>query len=166
MTGSFIFKQKTADEMRISDWSSDGALPISSPACGRRWRAATDEGGERSELLLLFFLPDNRNAKIKSFRAVTARVTFLCVCKETWRKETHPAFAPGALHRVRGAGGIFRGASCPRGKRRTSLCGALRVLSAASAATEGPRLARSKATAKRSTPCRSGGSRELLLLIL
>src|SRR3546814_3359196 len=110
----FVFKQKTAYEVRISDWSSD--------VC------TSDLGGERSELLLLFFLPDNRNAKIKSFRAVTARVTFLCVCKETWRKETHPAFAPGALHRVRGAGGIFRGASCPRGKRRTSLCGALRVL--------------------------------------
>src|SRR3546814_8629098 len=25
----FLFKQKTAYEMRISDWSSDGALPIS-----------------------------------------------------------------------------------------------------------------------------------------
>src|SRR3546814_3346499 len=25
---SFFFKQKTAYEMRISDWSSDGALPI------------------------------------------------------------------------------------------------------------------------------------------
>src|SRR3546814_6609304 len=27
----FCFKQKTAYEMRISDWSSDGALPISGP---------------------------------------------------------------------------------------------------------------------------------------
>jgi len=25
---------------------------------------------------------------IKSFRAVTARATFLCLCKETWRKES------------------------------------------------------------------------------
>src|SRR3546814_1594663 len=32
----FFFKQKTAYEMRISDWSSDGALPISSH--GRRSR--------------------------------------------------------------------------------------------------------------------------------
>src|SRR3546814_2169167 len=31
---------------------------------------------------------------------------------------------------------LFR-SSCPRGKRRTSMCGALRVLSAGSAATEG-----------------------------
>src|SRR3546814_1169598 len=28
----FLFKQKTAYEMRISDWSSDGALPISQRA--------------------------------------------------------------------------------------------------------------------------------------
>src|SRR3546814_8494770 len=30
----FFFKQKTAYEMRISDWSSDGALPISSLLTG------------------------------------------------------------------------------------------------------------------------------------
>ena len=59
-----------------------------------------------------------------AFRALSARATFLCLCKETWRKETHPASAPGAAHRVRGAGGISDGASCPCGKRRTSLCGA------------------------------------------
>src|SRR5690606_5342560 len=34
--------------------------------------------------------------------------------------------------------GFSERASCPRGKRRTSMCGALRVLSADSAATEGP----------------------------
>src|SRR5690606_5692990 len=54
--------------------------------------------------------------KIQSFRAVTARATFLCLCKETWRKETHPACAPGALHRVRGAGGIFRAGILPARK--------------------------------------------------
>src|SRR3546814_14307512 len=62
--------------------------------------------------LLLFSCPAT-GIKIKSFRAVTARATFLCLCKETWRKETHPAFAPGAAHRVRGAGGIFRGGILP-----------------------------------------------------
>src|SRR3546814_496141 len=67
---------------------------------------------ERSELPLLFSCPAT-GIKIKSFRAVTARATFLCLCKETWRKETHPAFAPGAAHRVRGAGGIFRGGILP-----------------------------------------------------
>src|SRR5690606_27513501 len=78
--------------------------------------------------------------KIKGFRAVTARATFLCLCKETWRKETHPACAPGALHRVRGAGGIFRADILSARKtphihvRRP--CG---VLSADSAAPEGPR---------------------------
>src|SRR5690606_28466806 len=51
--------------------------------------------------------------KIKGIRAVTARATFLCLCKETWRKEAHPACAPGAAHRVRGAGGIFRGGILP-----------------------------------------------------
>src|SRR5690606_3622377 len=42
--------------------------------------------------------------KIKSFRAVTARATFLCLCKETWRKESTPrlrarCFAPGPRSR-------------------------------------------------------------------
>src|SRR5690606_23496146 len=81
--------------------------------------------GERSELLLVSSCRQNSNRslvgrvltrqlsrrslvgrvltrrssadiKIKSFRAVMARATFLCLCKETWRKETHPACAPGA----------------------------------------------------------------------
>src|SRR3546814_6320296 len=30
----FFFKQKTAYEMRISDWSSECALPISAVTCG------------------------------------------------------------------------------------------------------------------------------------
>src|SRR5690606_32239513 len=34
--------------------------------------------------------------------------------------------------------GFSEGASCPRGKRRTSMCGAPWILSAAPAATEGP----------------------------
>src|SRR3546814_18076580 len=60
-------------------------------------------GGERSELLLLSFLP-GRNAKVKSSRAVTARATFLCLCKETWRKESTPhlrarCVAPGSRSR-------------------------------------------------------------------
>src|SRR5688572_11757792 len=42
--------------------------------------------------------------------------------------------------------GFSEEASCLRGKRRTSLCGALRVLSAGSAATEGPRRSRSRST--------------------
>src|SRR5690606_17090130 len=42
--------------------------------------------------------------------------------------------------------GFSERASCPRGKRRTSMCGALQVLSARSAAAEGPR--RSGPTAK------------------
>src|SRR5690606_5581378 len=49
----------------------------------------------------------------RAFRALSARATFLCLCKETWRKETHLAFAPGAAHRVRAAGGIFRGGILP-----------------------------------------------------
>src|SRR5690606_24969830 len=101
--------------------------------------------GERSELLLVSSCRQNSNRslagrvltrqlsrrspvgrvltrcsfadiKIKGFRAVTARATFLCLCKETWRKETHPACAPGAAHRVRGAGGIFRAGIVPARK--------------------------------------------------
>src|SRR5690606_7564000 len=42
--------------------------------------------------------------RIKSFRAVTARATFLCLCKETWRKESTPRLrarcvAPGSRSR-------------------------------------------------------------------
>src|SRR5690606_32325335 len=42
--------------------------------------------------------------KIKSFRAVTARATYLCLCKETWRKESTPRLrarccAPGPRSR-------------------------------------------------------------------
>src|SRR3546814_2606084 len=36
----FFFKQKTAYEMRISDWSSDGALPISEASVATGVRAA------------------------------------------------------------------------------------------------------------------------------
>src|SRR3546814_901331 len=43
----FLFKQKTAYEMRISDWSSDGALPIYGrqprPAAGHRVHGACVE---------------------------------------------------------------------------------------------------------------------------
>src|SRR5690606_30620947 len=62
--------------------------------------------------------------KIKSFRAVTARATFLCLCKETWRKETHRACAPGAAHRVRGAGGIFRAGIEARAENAAHPCAA------------------------------------------
>src|SRR5690606_26201154 len=42
--------------------------------------------------------------KIKGVRAVTARATFLCLCKETWRKESTPRLrarccAPGPRSR-------------------------------------------------------------------
>src|SRR3546814_3973540 len=37
-------------------------------------------------MLLIFSIFDDSN--IKSFRAVPARATFLCLCKETWRKES------------------------------------------------------------------------------
>src|SRR3546814_8436858 len=33
---------------------------------------------------------------------------FFACAKKPGAKKAHPAFAPGALHRVRGAGGIFR----------------------------------------------------------
>src|SRR5690606_7465796 len=59
--------------------------------------------------------------------------------------------------------GFSEEASCLRGKRRASMRGALRVLSAASAATEGPRRSRSTATAPATattTAPRSGGAAE------
>src|SRR3546814_5331083 len=45
-------------------------------------------------------------------------------------------------------------ASCPRGKRRTSMCGALRVLSAGSVATEGPREGKSRSKVKSTIKCK------------
>src|SRR3546814_7219825 len=101
--------------MGISDWSSEvcssylGAEPGAPdeaallPLAGEGGAQRRMRGGERSELLLLSFLP-GRNAKIKSFRAVTARATFLCLCKETWRKESTPRLrarcvAPGSRSR-------------------------------------------------------------------
>src|SRR5690606_18819397 len=59
------------------------------------------------------------------------------------RKHTPPA-RPVLRTRFAEPAGFSERASCPRGKRRTSLCGALRVLSAGSAATEGPRRSRSR----------------------
>src|SRR3546814_11301719 len=48
--------------------------------------------------------PGNSRIRIKSFRAVTARATFLGLCKETWRKESTPRLcarrvAPGSRSR-------------------------------------------------------------------
>src|SRR5690606_34743556 len=77
--------------------------------------------------------------KIKGFRAVTARATFLCLCKETWRKESTPRPARPVLRTGSAEpAGFSERASCPRGKRRTSMCGALRVLSAAPPLRRGP----------------------------
>src|SRR3546814_8400050 len=45
----FFFKQKTAYEMRISDWSSDGALPIYHQDQRRR-RGSLDDRGTRAHL--------------------------------------------------------------------------------------------------------------------
>src|SRR3546814_11109626 len=53
----FFFKQKTAYEMRISDWSSDGALPICAEghvgqrAQGRVGQAVRDRGAEQQPLV-------------------------------------------------------------------------------------------------------------------
>src|SRR3546814_3899335 len=43
----FFFKQKTAYEMRISDWSSDCALPISDGVPGTARRGAVGERDRR-----------------------------------------------------------------------------------------------------------------------
>src|SRR3546814_5233397 len=59
----------------------------------------------RAQLAALALLtPGNSLIKIKGFRAVTARATFLCLCKETWRKESTPRLrarrvAPGSRSR-------------------------------------------------------------------
>src|SRR3546814_4428850 len=41
-------------------------------------------------MVLLVVLTENRKEKSKRFSAVTARDTFSCLCKETWRKESTP----------------------------------------------------------------------------
>src|SRR5690606_33705296 len=65
------------------------------------------------------------HGKFKGFRAVTARATFLCLCKETWRKESTPRPArPVLCTGSAEPAGFSEEASCLRGKRRTSMCGA------------------------------------------
>src|SRR3546814_10530002 len=65
--------------------------------------AVPDEGGEASKLLLIFSIFNYSNIKV--FRAVTARSTFLGLCKETWRNESTPRLrarfvAPGSRSRL------------------------------------------------------------------
>src|SRR3546814_3545968 len=47
----FFFKQKTAYEMRISDWSSDVCLPISPCGKARGDHGSSVEGSRKSALL-------------------------------------------------------------------------------------------------------------------
>src|SRR3546814_285084 len=49
---------------------------------------------------------------------------FFACAKKPGAKKTHPAFAPGALHRVRGAGGIFRGGILPPAENAAHPCAA------------------------------------------
>src|SRR3546814_1608318 len=58
----------------------------------------------RAQRAALVLLPFGNRINIKGFRAVTARATFLCLCKETWRKESTPrlrarCFASGSRSR-------------------------------------------------------------------
>src|SRR5690606_34902495 len=89
---------------------------------------------------------------IKSFRAVTARATFLCLCKETWRKESTPRLrarccAPGPRSRRDFPGGILPPRKTPHihVRRPSGLIRRLRRFG-------GPRRSRSRATAEASTP--------------
>jgi len=117
---------------------------------------------------------------------VTARATFLCLCKETWRKETHPACAPDAARRVRGAGGIFRGGILPPRKtphihvrrpaglirRPRRYGGAPKIninINGNSNSNSNSNIninGNGNGNGTNRRPCRSGGSRELLILIL
>src|SRR3546814_5377873 len=69
----FFFKQKTAYEMRISDWSSDGALPISETTSSRK---------TVSKCLLHGFLSSRTNKQ----RSEERRVGKECVstCRSRW----------------------------------------------------------------------------------
>src|SRR3546814_9142859 len=80
----FFFKQKTAYEMRISDWSSD--------VC-----SSDLDGASHISLLV------QRNL--------------------AQRKHTPPS-RPVLCTGFAEPAGFSEGASCPRGKRRTSMCGA------------------------------------------
>src|SRR5690606_19488460 len=108
--------------------------------------------------------PDN----IKGFRAVTARATFLCLCKETWRKESTPRLrarccAPGSRSRrdfPRGHPALAENAahSC------AAPCGSVRRLRRYGGA---PKIkVKIKITSNSNSPAfrRSGGSRALCFL--
>src|SRR3546814_14600503 len=67
------------------------------------------------------------------------------------RKHT-PPLRPARCAGFADPAGFAQGASCPRGKRRPSLCGALRVGSAASSDPYGPRGARARPTSTSQSP--------------
>src|SRR3546814_115363 len=74
------------------------------------------------------------------------------------RKHTPPT-RPARCAGFAEPAGFSEGASCPCGKRRTSLCGALRVLSAGSAASEGPLKVKINSNSRPSRSCLALASR-------
>src|SRR3546814_15200818 len=86
----FFFKQKTAYEMRISDWSSDVALPISQrvgaiPAAGdEQERQARRQAEQETEHIGPSTLGERRN--IVLLRSEERRVGKECVrtCRSRW----------------------------------------------------------------------------------
>src|SRR3546814_6679514 len=94
----FFFKQNAAYEMRISDWSSDVCSSDLSCAQLEMQRSNAFAFGD-------FISFDERQKKQKQRKTLCAKGK------------------PGCLLMK----GFFERASCPREKRRTSMCGALRV---------------------------------------
>src|SRR3546814_6549256 len=85
----FFFKQKTAYEMRISDWSSDCALPISSPplVSARRWRLSCSLRARSTGRIWI------RSASRRSATAIPVRK-----CISAWWRPTSSATKIGRAH--------------------------------------------------------------------
>src|SRR3546814_13940932 len=122
--------------------------------------------GRAQRAALALLTPGNSLIKVKGFRAVTARATFLCLCKETWRKESTPRLrarcvAPGPRSRR----DFPRGHPAPAENAAPPCAAPCGSCPPAPPLRRGPedQGQRTTATTPATPPCRSGISRQTLI---
>src|SRR3546814_12471502 len=104
---------------------------------------------QRAALALLPAGPQRKDQKL-SRRDGASHLSLLVQRNLAQRKHTPPS-RPVRCTGFAEPAGFSERASCPRGKRRQSMCGALRVSSTDSAAAEEPRTASARITTKTKT---------------
>src|SRR5690606_19488459 len=97
-----------------------------------------DEGGERSELRLLFSWPAAAGQHQRLSRRDGASHLSLLVQRNLAQRKHTPPSRPVLRTGFAEPAGFSERASCPRGKRRTFMCGALRVCPPAPPLRRGP----------------------------